>query len=55
MPAVSGDSERVTQIVTNLLSNAHKYTPRGGAITISATQEEGDARVSVRDEFDAVP
>ena len=35
LPAVSGDADRVTQILTNLLSNAHKYTPPAGTISIS--------------------
>jgi signal transduction histidine kinase len=49
LPAVSGDDDRVTQILTNLLSNAHKYTPPGGSITITARGEAGHVRVSVQD------
>jgi signal transduction histidine kinase len=37
---VWADSERVEQIVTHLISNACKYTPRGGQITVSAEQIE---------------
>ena len=36
LPAVWGDIDRVTQILTNLLDNAFNYTPAGGAITIAA-------------------
>jgi signal transduction histidine kinase len=32
---VLADAERVTQILSNLLSNAHKYTPEGGHIDLS--------------------
>ncbi|HEY8884447.1 MAG TPA: histidine kinase dimerization/phospho-acceptor domain-containing protein, partial [Chloroflexota bacterium] len=32
--AVWADADRLTQIFTNLLSNAHKYTPRGGSIAV---------------------
>ena len=44
-----GDVDRVIQIVTNLLSNANKYTPAGGTITISARPEEYCVVVAVRD------
>jgi signal transduction histidine kinase len=34
MPTVWTDSERVTQVVSNLLSNARKYTPPGGSVDV---------------------
>jgi signal transduction histidine kinase len=41
---------RVTQILTNLLSNASKYTPAGGAIVLSARHTSDDmVEISVRD------
>ena len=49
LPGVSGDAARVTQILTNLLSNAHKYTPPGGRITVRVRGEEGCVRVEVQD------
>lgn len=36
LPPVWGDRTRLTQILGNLVSNAHKYTPQGGHITIRA-------------------
>jgi signal transduction histidine kinase len=49
LPGVSGDADRVTQILTNLLSNAHKYTPPAGTISINARPEEGRVRINVQD------
>jgi PAS domain S-box-containing protein len=49
LPAVWGDTERVTQILTNLISNAHKYTPEGGRITVVAAAAREGIRLEVRD------
>jgi PAS domain S-box-containing protein len=46
---VYGDPVRLEQIFTNLLNNAARYTPNGGQISVSATQEGNAAVVSVRD------
>ena len=46
---VVGDPTRLTQVVTNLLDNAAKYTDPGGRIWLSAEQEGDDAVIRVRD------
>jgi signal transduction histidine kinase len=46
---VQGDAERIRQILINLLSNAHKYTPSGGHIWVSTHDAEGYVHVDVRD------
>jgi PAS domain S-box-containing protein len=46
---VSGDAGRLSQVMSNLFTNAAKYTPPGGRITIRATDERGDIVIRVRD------
>ncbi|MGH7141115.1 MAG: hybrid sensor histidine kinase/response regulator [Minisyncoccia bacterium] len=46
---ISGDLIRLAQIVSNLLNNASKYTPRGGTIWFTAMREGDSARIEVRD------
>jgi signal transduction histidine kinase len=49
LPAVWADQDRVTQILTNLISNAHKYTLAEGSITVAARRDNGFVRVEVSD------
>jgi signal transduction histidine kinase len=49
LPAVWADADRVTQILTNLISNAHKYTRVEGSITVAARRDDGFVRVDVSD------
>jgi signal transduction histidine kinase/ActR/RegA family two-component response regulator len=47
---VEADSTRLGQIIVNILSNAVKYTPAGGRIEVTATAEDGEAVLRVRDD-----
>jgi signal transduction histidine kinase len=49
LPPLSGDAGRLAQIMTNLVSNAQKYTPPGGTITVAARQEGESLHLSVAD------
>jgi len=46
---VRGDAVRLTQVFSNLLNNAAKYTPAGGRVTVTARQEGRQAVVAVSD------
>ena len=49
LPAVWGDADRLTQILTNLTGNAIQYTPPGGRVSISARATEDMLEVAVSD------
>ena len=49
LPEVFCDPRRITQVITNLLSNAHKYTPEGGSVSIHLDEQEGRLIVRVTD------
>jgi signal transduction histidine kinase len=46
---IQGDAMRLGQVLNNLLSNAAKYSPKGGPIDITLTLEPGEAVLAVTD------
>ena len=52
---LEADRERLTQIITNLLTNAARYTNSGGEISISARTDSGSLVLSVRDNGIGIP
>jgi PAS domain S-box-containing protein len=46
---VEGDEVRLTQVFDNLLSNAARYTPPGGVVSVTGVREEGSVVLRVRD------
>ncbi|MCP9439785.1 MAG: cell wall metabolism sensor histidine kinase WalK [Nitrospira sp.] len=63
-PSITGDEDRLVQVMTNLLDNAVKYTPPGGTITVTARRAsrsrttdgpEGAIELSVSDTGIGIP
>ena len=46
---VRADSDRIEQVVINLLDNAIKFTPEGGSIRLESATHDGIAEITVRD------
>jgi PAS domain S-box-containing protein len=49
------DATRITQVVSNLLNNAAKYTPRGGHIVLAAERDGEQALIAVSDNGIGIP
>jgi PAS domain S-box-containing protein len=49
LPQVLADKDRVVQVLTNLVSNAHKYTQAGGAIRVEVALDGDLVHVAVHD------
>jgi two-component system sensor histidine kinase BaeS len=52
---VDADPQRLGQVVTNLLTNALKYTPPGGRVEVRVTNDRGTAQLAVRDTGPGIP
>ena len=46
---VTGDSDRLQQVIWNLLSNSIKFTPQNGQVQVRVRQVDSHAEISVRD------
>ena len=55
LPNVKADPDRIVQLFSNLIGNALKFTPAGGAIWIRAERAGDKVRVSVRDTGPGIP
>jgi PAS domain S-box-containing protein len=55
LPMVSGDADRLTQVLINLLSNAIKYSPDGGEISVRSRLEGSYVEVAVKDQGLGIP
>ena len=52
---VKGDEDRLAQVLTNLVSNAVKFSKPGGTVRVWAAARDGSARIGVTDTGDGIP
>jgi signal transduction histidine kinase len=52
---VEADPLRITQVVSNLLDNAAKYTPDGGCITVAVSRRSAEVHIAVDDTGSGIP
>lgn len=52
---VNADRVRIAQVVTNLLSNAAKFTPRDGTVRVAASRQGEDALIEIQDSGVGIP
>lgn len=55
LPEITGDKERIEQVLINIMSNAIKYTPDGGEIEVIARRLNGGVEIRVRDSGIGIP
>jgi signal transduction histidine kinase len=55
LPVLPADDEKIRQVITNLVSNAYKFTPEGGTLTLDAQDMGGELKVSVSDTGIGIP
>ena len=55
LPAVLADAARIQQVLSNLVGNAVKFTPRQGRITVSADRLDAEVRFAVIDTGPGIP
>lgn len=55
LPLVAGDPHRISQVLLNLISNAHRYSDPGTTIDVSVRLVQGRVRVEVCDQGPGIP
>ncbi len=55
LPRIWGDEGRLTQVITNLLANAIKFTPQKGTITVTAKENHNEVKISITDTGIGIP
>lgn len=55
LPLISGDPEKLRQVLLNLIENAVKYSPQHRRVVVTAEEQEGRLRLAVGDEGLGIP
>jgi signal transduction histidine kinase len=55
LPLVDVEADRIRQILVNLLTNAHEYSPRGASLEVTARVVDADVEVAVSDNGPGIP
>ena len=49
LPIITADPDRLIQVISNLVSNAVKYSPDGGDVNVTTARQDGHVRIAVTD------
>jgi signal transduction histidine kinase len=55
LPLVNVEADRIRQILVNLLTNAHEYSPEGASIAVTARVLDADVEIAVTDDGPGIP
>jgi signal transduction histidine kinase len=55
LPEIDADARRLEQVLSNLITNAIKFTPAGGAVEVGARRNNGDVKFWVKDTGEGIP
>ncbi|MGD9736520.1 MAG: sensor histidine kinase [Solirubrobacterales bacterium] len=55
LPRIEAEGDRIRQVLVNLLTNAHEYSPEGASIAVMARVAEDDVEIAVSDNGPGIP
>lgn len=55
LPSIEVEADRIRQILVNLLTNAHEYSPEGASIEVTARVVDADVEIAVTDNGPGIP